>query len=52
MGEVDEILRKMQELRRDPAKWDAYISSRADKVLENWPGRTTPKHKKNSLGSS
>lgn len=35
----EEILRKIRELMRDPAKWDAYIASRADKVLDNWPTR-------------
>ncbi|MDA4136920.1 MAG: hypothetical protein OK449_08025, partial [Thaumarchaeota archaeon] len=53
MGESDEeILRKIRELRRDPAKWDAYIASRADKVLDNWPRRATRKHSKNSSKSS
>lgn len=53
MVESDEdILRRIDELSRDPAKWDAYIASRADKVIDNWPGRTTRKHKKTSSKSS
>jgi len=53
MGESDEeILRRIRELRRDPAKWEAYIASRADKVLDNWPGRPTRKHRKSSSRSS
>ena len=33
----EEVLRKIRELMGDPTKWDAYIVSRADKVLDNWP---------------
>lgn len=35
----EEIIRKIDELSRDPKKWDAYIASRIDKMLDNWPTR-------------
>lgn len=34
--EVNEILRKMGELRKDPQKWEEYIAPRAEKALNNW----------------
>ncbi len=52
MGESDDVLRKIGELSRDPEKWEAYIASRADRVLDNWPGRATKKHKKSFSRSS
>jgi hypothetical protein len=48
VGESDDVLRKIGELSRDPERWEAYIASRADKVLDNWPGRATKKHRKSS----
>jgi len=55
MVETDEeIIRKIGELMKDPAKWDAYIASRAEKVLDGWPTRSggTRARRGSSAGSS
>jgi len=53
MGESDdEVIPKIGELMRDPAKWKAYVASRAGKVLDNWPRIANMKHRKNSSKSS
>jgi hypothetical protein len=37
MAESDEeILRRIDELRKDPKKWEQYIESRLDRAVKNW----------------
>jgi len=35
----EEILRRIDELRKDPRKWEAYIESRLDRAVKNWRKR-------------
>lgn len=37
--EDEELMRKLDNLMKDPAKWKEYIESRADKAIKNWPTR-------------
>ena len=46
-----ELMRKIGELRKDPKKWEEYIASRADVVLDNWPVRTMKKSKDSAKSS-
>jgi len=32
----EEIMRKIDELMKDPEKFDEYIASRLDKAIKNW----------------
>ncbi len=34
--EYSEIVRKLDELKKDPKKWEAYMSERAEKALSHW----------------
>jgi hypothetical protein len=47
----EEIVRKIGKLMKNPNKRDEYIDSRADRALDNWPGRR-PKKPENSAKSS
>lgn len=35
----EELMRKLDDLMKDPAKWKEYIESRAEKAIEHWPKR-------------
>lgn len=48
----EEVIREIGEIRKDPKRWEEYIASRADVVLDNWPGRRTRKARKSSATSS
>jgi hypothetical protein len=48
----EDIIRKIDELSRDPKKWDAYMASRMDKALDDWPTRARRRVRKNSSRSS
>ena len=38
-AEDEEVMRKLDRLMKDPAKWREYIESRAEKAIKNWPKR-------------
>ena len=33
----EEIIRKMDEVMKDPKKFEEYVASRLDKAVKNWP---------------
>jgi hypothetical protein len=33
----EEIMRKMDELMKDPKRFDVYVASRLDMAVKNWP---------------
>jgi len=33
----DEIIRKIEEIMKDPKKFEEYVASRLDRALKNWP---------------
>jgi hypothetical protein len=35
----EEVMRKLDRLMKDPAKWREYVESRAEKAITNWPTR-------------
>jgi hypothetical protein len=35
----DEILRRIDELRKDPKRWKEYIESRLDRAVKSWRKR-------------
>jgi hypothetical protein len=38
-AEDEELMRKLDNLMKDPTKWKEYIESRAEKAIEHWPKR-------------
>lgn len=36
-----EVVKEMEELRKDPKKWDEFMITQAEKALKHWPGRRT-----------
>ena len=38
-AEDEELMRKLDNLMKDPAKWKEYIESRAEKAIKHWPKR-------------
>jgi hypothetical protein len=38
-AEDEEVMRKLDRLMKDPAKWREYIESRAEKAVKNWRKR-------------
>ncbi len=38
-AEDEQLMRKLDELKRDPEKWREYIESRAEKAIKNWRKR-------------
>ncbi len=38
-AEDDELMRKLDNLMKNPAKWKEYIESRAEKAIKHWPKR-------------
>ena len=37
----EEIIRKMDEVMKDPKKFEEYVASRLDKAVKNWPRHQT-----------
>ena len=37
--EDEELMRKLDDLMKDPVKWREYIESRAEKAIKHWPKR-------------
>lgn len=37
--EDEELMRKLDNLMKDPAKWREYIEARADMAIKHWPKR-------------
>lgn len=37
--DYEEIIHEIDELRKDPAKFEQYIAARVDTVLKHWPRR-------------
>ncbi len=35
----EEVIRKIDEIRKDPEKWEEYIESRLDRAVKNWRKR-------------
>jgi hypothetical protein len=35
----EEVMRRIDSLMNDPSKWEDYIASRIERVLEHWPIR-------------
>ncbi len=33
----EDVMRKMDELMKDPEKFDQYVASRLDRAVKNWP---------------
>lgn len=36
-AEDEKIMRKLDELMKDPQKFDEYVASRLDRAVKNWP---------------
>ncbi len=34
--EYEEVVRKLQKLRRDPKRWEEYMADRAERALNHW----------------
>jgi len=47
----EEVIQKIAILQRDPKRWEEYFASRIDRVLDNWPGRSTGKPKSSAKSS-
>lgn len=39
--DYEEVVKDLEELRRDPKKWEEFMSTQAEKALRHWPGRRT-----------
>lgn len=50
--QYEDDIRKISELMKDRNKWEEYMSSIADTVLDNWPGRRSRKAKNSAESSS
>lgn len=37
--EDEQLMQKLDALRKDPAKWKEYIESRVEKAVKHWPKR-------------
>jgi hypothetical protein len=37
--EDEEVMRKLDRLMKDPAKWREYVERRAEKAITHWPKR-------------
>jgi hypothetical protein len=37
--EDEELMRKLDDLMKDPIRWKEYIQSRAEKAIRHWPKR-------------
>ncbi len=37
--EDEEVMRKLDRLMKDPAKWREYVEARAEKAIRHWPKR-------------
>ena len=35
----DEIIRRIEEMMRDPDKFEEYVEARLDRAVKNWPRR-------------
>lgn len=38
-AEDEALMRKLDDLMKDPAKWREYVESRAEKAIKHWPKR-------------
>ncbi len=34
-----DVVKELEEIRKDPKKWKEFMATQAEKALENWPGR-------------
>ncbi|HMD78423.1 MAG TPA: hypothetical protein VKF39_00395 [Nitrososphaerales archaeon] len=37
--EYDNVLKELDEIKKDPKKWEEFMTSQAEKALKHWPGR-------------
>ena len=47
----EEVIQKIALIQRDQRKWEEYFASRIDRVLDNWPGRSSRKPKSSAKSS-
>lgn len=37
--DYENVVKELDELRRDPKKWEEFMAAQAERALKNWPGR-------------
>ena len=35
----ENVVKELDELRKDPKKWEAFMAAQAERALSQWPGR-------------
>lgn len=35
----DNVVKELDEIRKDPKKWEEFMATQAEKALTHWPGR-------------
>jgi hypothetical protein len=39
--ESEDVVRELDEIRKDPKKWEEFMARQAEKALRHWRGRKT-----------